>query len=877
MNRMFFKRIAPTLIPLLLYGMFGGEFQAVGAEDKPQPLLTRWAKDLTPKSAWSEYPRPQLVRKDWQNLNGEWDFAIAEYDAKAPQSFPHKILVPFPIESYLGGVSSEFSPTKRAWYQREFVVDPAWQGKNLILHFGAVDWHAELWINGIRVGDHRGGYDPFSFEISKLVKFGAKNTITLGVSDPTDSGTQPRGKQKLNPDGIWYTPTSGIWQTVWLEPVPRSYIHKLKIIPHHADDTVEVATDVVGSTPGARIKIEVISGGTVVASAQGKAGEPIKLKIEDAKSWSPQDPFLYDLEVKLIEKDQQVDQVTSYFGMRSIELGSDRNGQIRMIFNGEPLFQFGPLDQGYWPDGLYTAPSDEALRYDLEVTKRLGFNMVRKHAKVEPARWYYWCDKLGLLVWQDMPSGDEKARWPADGIEIQRSQESAEQYYQELKAIVDAIGNSPCVVAWVPFNEAWGQFDTEKVTRWLKEYDPTRLVISASGGNDFGCGDINDDHFYPGPGGPPAERDRASVLGEFGGLGLPLGGHTWQQEENWGYRSFQSEEHLTAAYVDLVKKLRPLVESHLSAAVYTQTTDVEIEINGLMTYDREVIKVNEAAIRAANKTLFSALPARSKSEYVDASVLAWWRFEEGLPEKAVSDLSKQMGAIAAHDFSGHNNHLYAFSPSHAPFIGTSVPQRAFGMLEVTNKRCLNDSVVPGNGAATRDLYTNAEVSRTHMDKIDNFPLSDWTIEASFCLSNANDEQVLLTKEFDNSGVITPILQLGVFGTPLRIGVELIDEAQNNIQLRSDVIVKANEWWHVAIVCEDGQVKLHVVSDEDTRGFRLADEARMEGALFRQQGAWIVGRGSKAGKMSRDFHGWIDEVRVSTKSLQGEQLLFGRSK
>lgn len=854
----------------------------VGAEslsgaDSQQQLVTRWAAEASSENVWPEYPRPQMVRDEWLNLNGRWQLAITGMTKTPPESFAEKVVVPFPLESHLGGVSRTLSPSHRAWYSRSFEIDPGWEGHRILLHFGAVDWHAEVWINGTRVGEHFGGYDPFHFDITKHLKRNEENSIVVGVSDPTDSGSQPRGKQKRSPGGIWYTPVSGVWQTVWLEPVPEAYIQNLKITPNLGESTVAIEVAVEGGIPDQTVQIEAATGDKIVSSARGVPGESIVLNIDNPQSWSPNNPFLYDLKVELLSDGQASDRVLSYFGMRSITLGRDRNGQTRMLLNGEPVFQYGPLDQGYWPDGLYTAPCDEALRYDLEVAKRLGFNMVRKHVKVEPARWYYWCDRLGLLVWQDMPNGDQHAPWPADGQEIQRTEESAAQYVTELKAMVDALWNSPCVIVWVPFNEAWGQFQTELITQSIQEYDPTRLVISASGGNDFGCGHINDDHFYPGPGAPPAERDRAAVLGEFGGFGLPLQGHTWEGKGNWGYRSFRTKEEFATAYKELIAKLRPLVESHLSAAVYTQATDVEIEVNGLMTYDREIIKVDEELVRAAHATLFAPLPPQDEIAWTAASTLAWWRFEEGNANSHVTDLSKRMGAIAARDFSGRNNHLYAFSPQNAPAISSSVPKRLFGVLQDENRLCLDDTSQPGQGALTRDLFTNPRVARTHMDAVNCFPFSAWTIEASFSLANSNGDRVVLGKEYDSGGTLSPLFQLGVFGSPPTIGVELIDEQGNEVVIHSDRRVNENQWWHVAVTCDERTVKLFVASDNRTQAVELVGEAPINGSLDQREGTWVIGRGCESGKMGRDFLGWIDEIRISTKALELSQFLFGHPK
>ncbi len=578
------------------------------------PLMTRWAKDVAPDRVHAEYPRPQLVRPEWLNLNGLWDYAIRPKDEGRPETWDGHILVPFPVESALSGVMKPVGEDNRLWYRRTFRVPAGepWQGKNVHLHFGAVDWEATVWVNGRELGTHRGGYDPFSFDITAALKPGAEQEVVVAVWDPTDAGHQPRGKQVRKPHGIWYTSVTGIWQTVWLEPVPEVHIGSLKIVPDVDARCVYVEVDAAGAGEAHRVVAAYVSGEgerrVMSAPAAQRPGEPIRLEVKDPALWSPQSPVLYELHVGLQEGDEPVDRVESYFAMRKISVEKDSQGVNRLFLNGKPLFQYGPLDQGWWPDGLYTAPSDEALRYDVETTRRMGFNMIRKHVKIEPARWYYWCDKLGVLVWQDMPSGDRHAPWNPhgghDGTEIERSPESARQFRTELQAMIDSLRNHPSIVVWVPFNEAWGQFDTVAVTHWIQEYDPTRLVVSASGGNDFGVGDINDIHRYPGPAMPELEDDRAAVLGEFGGLGLPLAGHTWQDEKNWGYRSFPNKEELTAAYVELLDRLRPLVDRGLAAAVYTQTTDVEIEVNGLMTYDRAVMKIDPEVLAEAARRLY---------------------------------------------------------------------------------------------------------------------------------------------------------------------------------------------------------------------------------------------------------------------------------
>jgi hypothetical protein len=571
------------------------------------PLKTRWAKDVSPENAHLEYPRPQMVRPDWLNLNGLWDVAITSKDAKRA-TFQTQILVPFPVESALSGVMRPVSENDRIWYRRTFEVPMKWLGRRVLLHFGAVDFEATVWVNGQEMGQHRGGYDAFSFDITDALKQYGVNELIVTALDPTDAGTQPRGKQVRKPNSIWYTPTSGIWQTVWLEPVDAACITGLKITPDVDNSAVTVRPITTRMLGAGTVDVTIRDGRKVVYTASVTAGGQITMPVKSARLWSPEDPHLYNLAVSLKLGSRTLDKVESYFGMRKISLGKDEKGFTRLMLNNKPYFQFGPLDQGFWPDGLYTAPTDEALRYDIEMTKKLGFNMARKHVKIEPDRWYYWCDKLGLLVWQDMPSGD-KYIGPRDP-DITRDPEAAKEYEQELTALVQGRGNHPCIVMWVPYNEGWGQWDTARIVELTRKLDPTRLVDNTSGWSDRGVGDVNDMHMYPGPGSPQPEANRAAVLGEFGGLGLPVRGHTWQGEKNWGYRSFTNAETLTTAYIDLVAKLFPLIdEKGLSAAVYTQTTDVEIEVNGLMTYDRALVKMDLDRVAAANH---GHLPPRPK-------------------------------------------------------------------------------------------------------------------------------------------------------------------------------------------------------------------------------------------------------------------------
>ena len=565
-------------------------------------IMTRWAAQVRPDCVWPEYPRPQMQRKRWQNLNGLWDYTIVSREADQPHTYDGQILVPFAAESALSGVGKTVGPDQCLWYHRSFVLDEAWNEQRILLHFGAVDWDTSVWVNGHLVGAHQGGYDPFSFDITATLKESGPQDIVIRVWDPTDqdNAPQPRGKQVLHPGGIFYTAVTGIWQTAWLEPVPQSHIRSLKITPNIDQKTVTVEATIAAQISGLSLSVTAKQGLFGTVRTKVPVGQAAVLRIARPKLWSPKRPLLYDLQVML--KDAQgktCDRVSSYFGMRKISLEEDAKGVSRLFLNNEPVFQFGPLDQGWWPGGLYTAPTDAALRYDLEVTQQLGFNMLRKHVKTESQRFYYWCDKMGLLVWQDMPS----SLFKRDSKDAQELEKIDAQWELELKRMIDAYGNHPCIVMWVPFNEGWGQYDTERITHWVKTYDPTRLVNNASGWTDREVGDVHDVHAYPGPDMPPLEPYRAAVLGEFGGLGLPVAGHVWQDKGNWGYRSYEDAEAYAGNYVNLVTRLYGLVDKGLAAAVYTQTTDCEVETNGLMTYDRAVIKLDPKVYGNLNRGL----------------------------------------------------------------------------------------------------------------------------------------------------------------------------------------------------------------------------------------------------------------------------------
>lgn len=563
-------------------------------------ITTRWADDVDPDGPLPEYPRPQMTRDEWQSLNGTWQFAAAEEGDSAPsgEELAERIVVPFPVESKLSGLQRH---EDRMWYRRTFTVPEAWQGQRTLLHFGAVDYEAAVYVNGVQVAAHKGGYDAFSADITDSLSAGGQQEIVVGVKDPSDAGGQPVGKQRLNPGGIFYTTVSGIWQSVWIEPVPTANITRLDMTPNVAGQALDLTVEADG-VAGQVVKATAYDNKKSVGTVTGLAGTKLSLPVPKPRLWSAHKPFLYDLEVELFDpmSEKTVDAVGSYFGMRTVSIGKV-DGKLRMLLNGKPVYQHGPLDQGFWPDGIYTAPTDDALKYDLVQTKRMGFNTVRKHVKVEPARWYYWADRLGLIVWQDMPSMPTRSPSDAD----------KPQFENELREMVVEHWSHPSIIMWVPFNEGWGEYEPARIADMVKGWDPSRLVNNNSGSNccgfDGGNGDVIDDHIYVGPGTPqqPSET-RAAVLGEYGGLALSVFGHQWTGT-GFGYATEPDSEALTNRYLTLNQRLQFLTACNgLSASIYTQTTDVETELNGLMTYDREVDKMDVGAIRAANLDLINS-------------------------------------------------------------------------------------------------------------------------------------------------------------------------------------------------------------------------------------------------------------------------------
>ena len=580
-------------------------------------IMTEWAAQVNPARPLPEYPRPQMVRSAWQSLNGLWDYAITPADAQeAPAQPDGQILVPFCLESALSGVGKHITADQALWYRRVFSLPRKWKGQQVLLNFQAVDWQAEVWVNGAFAGSHTGGYTAFTLDITPYLQPG-RQTLVVKVLDATDNDEQPRGKQVSRPGGIWYTPVSGIWQSVWLEPVPTP----TRIVRYEARTLdgcrgLSIHTSVASLQADDLLRLTLKADGKVVAQADADPAGPAFLPLADARTWSPEDPFLYDLDLALVRGGKVLDRVQGYAAVREVKEILDPAGHKRLSLNGKPYFQFGPLDQGWWPDGLYTAPTDQALRYDIEMTKAFGYNMIRKHIKVEPARWYYWCDKLGMLVWQDMPSITDSRygcwqewKWATEADDSRLTESAKETYYKEWGEILEQQKGFPCIVVWVPFNEAWAQFDTQKAVDFTKAQDPSRLVNAASGGNSIpGAGDIFDSHNYPDPhmkftsGGTQID-----VLGEYGGIGWAVEGHLWQPDRNWGYIQYKSGEEVLAQYREYARQLGETVADGVSAAVYTQTTDVEIEVNGLMTYDRAVIKMDPDSLRAINQAVIARL------------------------------------------------------------------------------------------------------------------------------------------------------------------------------------------------------------------------------------------------------------------------------
>lgn len=606
--------ILMSVVRILAISFFVTAMLSCDAHDSWKPvgerIMTRWSESMDPSDILPEYPRPQLVRDEWKNLNGLWDYAIVEDHVECPGEFEGSILVPFALESSLSGVGKALGLNEALWYRCRFTVPRTWKDRRIMLNFGAIDWKSEIYVDGSPVGEHVGGYDPFSFDITDFLSSKRNHELIVKVQDQTTNWYQPCGKQHNEPNGIWYTPVSGIWQTVWLEPVADVHVDSYVSVADLADSTLAVNVYVSGMLENDRCRIQLLDGDRIISEQDGTN---VVFPVVNPRLWSPDDPFLYGLNISIFRDGKKIDMTEGYAAMRQITVVKDSTGHKRMALNGFPLFQYGLLDQGWWPDGLYTAPTDEALMYDIRKTKDFGYNLIRKHVKVEPARWYWHCDRLGMLVWQDMPSvkhGDNVwgNRAYDKGTDSKITPEGKNNYYNEWGEIINDFKMFPCIVMWVPFNEAWGQFDTEEVVAFTRSKDPTRLINYASGGNFVRCsGDVLDLHNYPDPEMFLYDADYINVLGEYGGIGLPVSGHLWKTDKNWGYIEYKNGDDVLNAYEEYAHELMELIDKGFAAAVYTQTTDVEGEVNGLMTYDRKVIKIEEERLAEINKAVINSM------------------------------------------------------------------------------------------------------------------------------------------------------------------------------------------------------------------------------------------------------------------------------
>ena len=592
-------------------------------------MITPWGEALDPDAVLQEHPRPQLVRDSYLNLNGRWEHAVTSASTTDPPDiWDGPILVPFAPEAPLSGVGRTIRPDEHLWYRRSVTLPAGWRRDRVLLHLGAVDQDCEVWVDGQHVGGHRGGYLPFVLDVTDHLAEGLARELVVRVRDVTDTSFRSRGKQTLEPGGIWYTPFAGIWQTVWLESVPAPWVDRLVLAPHLPQGDLEVTVVAGGQGEGGPARVVVRAGDVTVAEAEVPVGVPTRLPLgPDVRRWSPEDPYLHDVEVTLGE-----DRVTSYAGMRSVGVGLDEAGRTRLLLNGEPYLHVGLLDQGLWPDGLATAPSDEAMAHEIETARAMGFTMLRKHIKVEPLRWYHHCDRLGMLVWQDAVNGGRRhkpavvtapallpLRLDDRRYRLFGRQDAAgrAELLAELDAMVELLRSSPSVVVWVPFNEGWGQFDASAVARRVRRLDPTRVVDHASGWHDQGGGDMASRHVYFRRY-RLSRRDehdpRAAVLSEYGGYSHRVAGHVWSDEE-FGYRRIADRDRFETDFLALHDdQVGPAIERGLAAVVYTQLTDVEEESNGLLTYDRRVTKIEPDIVRAMTDRLRARFDEATRAE-----------------------------------------------------------------------------------------------------------------------------------------------------------------------------------------------------------------------------------------------------------------------
>ncbi|MEA4983663.1 MAG: glycoside hydrolase family 2 TIM barrel-domain containing protein, partial [Paludibacter sp.] len=591
-------------------------------------IKTEWAEKVTPQNVWQNYPRPQLKRTEWTNLNGLWQYAVTDMTVeKKKVKFQGEILVPFSIESSLSGVAQTFTPENKLWYRREFTVADQSNDKITLLHFGAVDYECNVWVNDKLVGNHKGGNNPFTFDITKYLKKKGPQVLELSVVDPTDTESITRGKQQLNQRGIWYTPVSGIWQTVWMETVEESHIVSILPQANISKNTVTLHFDIAEKERRQDLNIRILDGQKVLANINERVNDKIEIKLPETILWTPETPKLYTIKAELVEKNVILDRVESYFAMREVSTVTDDKGYRRVGLNGKAIFQWGTLDQGWWPDGLLTPPSAEAMLWDMVQLKNMGFNTIRKHIKVEPALYYYYADSLGIMMWQDMPSGYATQRQKVEFLDSESKEDwnapadVAAQRQKELNEMIDNLRFFPSITTWVIFNEGWGQHNTKAITAWAQQKDPTRLINAVSGWTERYVGNFYDIHNYPATSMifPQYCGNRISVLGEFGGLGLPVKEHLWNPNmRNWGYKNMDGSVDFVNDYSRLIYDLETLIAQGLSAAIYTQTTDVEGEVNGLITYDRKVIKLPAPFLNILHSRLFKTPAAKTVTLIADS-------------------------------------------------------------------------------------------------------------------------------------------------------------------------------------------------------------------------------------------------------------------
>jgi hypothetical protein len=821
MSRAIFGRLALALFILLslvgvssqaapradfaVYAPLIASHRGAAWQPKTPPLATPWTSLVSPDNARPEYPRPQMVRDRWLNLNGEWQFAGDSY-ASPPfdLDLPEAILVPFPVESALSGIMRHET---RMWYRRLFVMPPDWAGQRILLNFDAVDWEATVYVNGLQVGVHRGGYDAFSFDITDQLATGL-NELIVRVYDPTDAGDPPLGKQRSTGHDLWHTPSSGIWQTVWLEPVPDVHITRLDMLPdvdQHALLLMVRASTVTTDTVVAVASV----GGVPIGTATGGADVALSLPVTNTHLWSPDDPFLYDLQVTLQDDAGPIDQVSSYFGMRKISV-TPIGQNMRLTLNNRCVFQLGVIDQGYWPDGLYTAPTDAALRYDIEQAKALGYNVIRKHEKVEPPRWYYWADKLGMMVWQDIPSMRDN---------IAPSSADQAQFESELREVIDEHRSAPSIVMWVLFNEGWGQFATARLADMVRARDSSRLVDSASGGPDFDAGDVIDTHSYVAPLAPTPTPFRVAAVGQYGSIGLKVDGHTWSDQSHAAEWQLNAAA-LTKRYVDLTQDIQVLMmRGGLSAAVYAQNTDVEDELDGWQTYDRAITKPDAAAIRAAQQNLIAV----SSYLTVPFGYEGAWHFDEG-------------SGFFADDATGNGQR------------GVLIDGPAW--------------VTSPHGSALQFDGVDAFVGtgRTTLNTVDDYTVSAWVL-----LDNLDANHVAISQD----GVNVSSFMLQYIANLRRFALTVTNSDSTTSGTKS--VVAAGEpitgtWYFLTGVYDSNQNEIRLYVDGV-----LANRLSFT-AAWAASGETAIGRSKWAGARDSFWAGQIDEVYVVNRALGNNEVM-----